>query len=170
MTITIKKILAMTLVVAVALITSAPYARAENENASTDHDTTTISSSHQTEKRATKTQLKTRSKKVTKKKTKKHATVSKTPITTVTTAITSAPSISYSMAEVATANTKSKCWTVISGKVYNLTDWITQHPGGEGAILSICGKDGTTAFNAQHGGQGRPAQELTTFLIGTLKQ
>ena len=115
MTITIKKILAMTLVVAVALITSAPYARAEKDNASTDHDTTTISSSHQTEKRATKTQLKTRSKKVTKKKTKKHATVSKTPITTVTTAITSAPSISYSMAEVATANTKSKCWTVISG-------------------------------------------------------
>ena len=73
------------------------------------------------------------------------------------------------MTEVTRANSKAKCWTAIGGKVYDLTDWIAQHPGGERAILSICGKDGTTAFNAQHGGQSRPAQELKSFLVGTLK-
>jgi hypothetical protein len=38
------------------------------------------------------------------------------------------------------------------------------------AILSLCGKDGTVAFNAQHGGQGRPETELASFKIGTLVQ
>jgi cytochrome b involved in lipid metabolism len=52
--------------------------------------------------------------------------------------------------------------------VYDLTAWISKHPGGERAILSICGKDGSAAFNDQHGGQRRPANELSGFKIGTI--
>ncbi len=76
---------------------------------------------------------------------------------------------SYSLAVVATHNSGASCWTTINGKVYDVTSWINQHPGGAQAILSLCGKDGSSAFNGQHGGQARPEQELATFYIGTLK-
>lgn len=77
---------------------------------------------------------------------------------------------SYTMAQVATHNSGTSCWTAISGNVYDVTTWINQHPGGSDAILSLCGIDGTAAFTAQHGGQSRPENELKTFFIGTLSK
>ena len=74
----------------------------------------------------------------------------------------------YTLADVATHSTRASCWTAINGKVYDVTNWIGQHPGGAQAILGLCGKDGSDAFNGKHGGQARPAAELATFLIGTL--
>ncbi len=74
----------------------------------------------------------------------------------------------YTLADVAKHSSQSSCWSAINGNVYDLTRWINQHPGGPDAILSICGTDGSAAFNAQHGGQGRPAQELTNFYIADL--
>lgn len=74
----------------------------------------------------------------------------------------------FTMAKVSTHNSAQSCWTTISGNVYDLTSWIDQHPGGAQAILSLCGIDGTSAFLAQHGGQGKPERELATFLIGKL--
>ena len=74
----------------------------------------------------------------------------------------------YTLAEVATHTDAKSCWTTISGGVYDVTSWISQHPGGRDAILSLCGKDGSDAFNGQHGGQARPAAELASFKIGTL--
>jgi cytochrome b involved in lipid metabolism len=76
---------------------------------------------------------------------------------------------SYTMATVATHNTSSNCWTAVNGSVYNVTSWISQHPGGAGAILGMCGVDASSAFDAQHGGQRRPESELASFKIGTLK-
>ncbi len=75
---------------------------------------------------------------------------------------------SYTLANVAEHKDGSSCWSTINGKVYDLTAWINQHPGGPSRILSICGKDGSSAFNTQHGGQARPANELTNFYIGNL--
>jgi len=77
---------------------------------------------------------------------------------------------SYTMADVQKHNSGSSCWTAINGNVYDVTNWINQHPGGPDAILSLCGTDGSSAFNGQHGGQGRPESELATFKIGTLTQ
>ena len=74
----------------------------------------------------------------------------------------------YTLADVAKHAGASSCWSAIGGKIYDLTPWISQHPGGQRAILGLCGKDGTAAFDAQHGGQSRPASELRQFLIGTL--
>jgi cytochrome b involved in lipid metabolism len=74
----------------------------------------------------------------------------------------------YTLAQVAQHSNASSCWTAINGKVYDLTNWINQHPGGPEAILSICGTDGSAAFNAQHGGEAQPAAKLQQFYIGTL--
>ncbi len=74
----------------------------------------------------------------------------------------------YTAAQVSTHNTAQDCWAVISGGVYNLTSWVTEHPGGEGPILSICGKDGTSAFLNQHANNARAKDMLATFKIGEL--
>ncbi|MEY4108972.1 MAG: hypothetical protein RJB35_285 [Actinomycetota bacterium] len=65
-------------------------------------------------------------------------------------------------------NSAASCWSVISGNVYNLTQWINQHPGGPSAIASLCGVDGTASFNAQHRGEGKPTQRLSGYLLGPL--
>ncbi len=75
---------------------------------------------------------------------------------------------SYTLAQIAKHNGMTSCWTAINGTVYDLTNWIAQHPGGEAAILSICGKDGSVAFNNQHGGQMKQQEILKTFKIGLL--
>jgi len=72
------------------------------------------------------------------------------------------------LAEVATHNTAASCWAAIAGSVYDLTGWIKNHPGGEKAILSLCGTDGTVAFEKQHGGKEKQEKQLATFKIGTL--
>ena len=75
----------------------------------------------------------------------------------------------YTSAQVAVHSSSNDCWSIINSKVYNLTAWVNQHPGGQQAILSLCGIDGSSAFNDQHGGQKRPTNELASFLIGNLK-
>ena len=74
----------------------------------------------------------------------------------------------HTMAEVAAHGTAADCWSAIQGTVYDLTSWVAQHPGGSRAITSLCGTDGTAAFNAAHRGQGSPAQELASLAIGPL--
>jgi cytochrome b involved in lipid metabolism len=87
------------------------------------------------------------------------ATPTPTP-TTSTAALT--------MNKVRENNSASSCWSVISGNVYDLTNWISAHPGGNSAITSLCGVDGTSAFNSQHRGQSRPESRLSSFLLGKL--
>ena len=72
----------------------------------------------------------------------------------------------YSMANIATNNSTSSCWAAIAGKAYDLTDWISKHPGGAGAIVSICGTDATSVFQGRHGGQSGPASSLSAYLLG----
>lgn len=74
----------------------------------------------------------------------------------------------YTLDEVKIHNSKQSCWTVVNGSVYDVTSWIGQHPGGASAILYMCGKDASSAFDNQHGGQKRPESELKSFLIGKL--
>ena len=72
----------------------------------------------------------------------------------------------YSMANIAKNNSTSSCWAAISGKAYDLTAWISKHPGGSGAIVSICGTDATSVFQGRHGGQSAPASSLSVYLLG----
>lgn len=77
---------------------------------------------------------------------------------------------SYTLAQVATHNNATSCWTAIAGNVYDLTSWIPNHPGGEARILAICGKDGTSAYMGQHGKGGEPRDGLASYKIGALAQ
>jgi cytochrome b involved in lipid metabolism len=76
----------------------------------------------------------------------------------------------YVLAEVATHSTPENCWTVIRGSVYDVTAWITQHPGGEKAILKTCGIDATLLFDNKHGGSEGPEMALDGFKIGVVAE
>jgi hypothetical protein len=88
-------------------------------------------------------------------------TVAPTPTPTATPA-------GYTMEQVKANNSATKCWSAIDSQVYDLTNWISSHPGGAGAITSLCGTDGTAAFKAQHIGQERPTSRLAGLKLGPL--
>ncbi len=84
----------------------------------------------------------------------------------------------YTMAQVATHNSADDCWTIIDGKVYDITSYIPRHPGGD-EILRACGTDGTSLFerretsSGESVGSGSPhsanaARELAALQVGTL--
>lgn len=88
--------------------------------------------------------------------------------TATLTPVHAAPAASYTAAQVAAHATAGDCWSIVNGKVYDLTSWIAQHPGGPSPIKSMCGKDATAAFNAQHASTKAAQSMLATFQIGTL--
>jgi hypothetical protein len=89
-------------------------------------------------------------------------TPSPTPTAEVTT------QADYTMDKVRENNSASSCWSIISGNVYNLTQWINSHPGGPSVIRGLCGVDGTSSFNGKHRGDGGPASILSGYLLGPL--
>lgn len=46
--------------------------------------------------------------------------------------------------------TLEDCWTVIKGKVYNITPYLKFHPGGVDEIMKGAGLDATVMFNKYH--------------------
>ena len=78
------------------------------------------------------------------------------------------PEEGYTMEMVAEHATADSCWVAVAGFVYDVTDWIPQHPGGPERIIPLCGTDATTAFGTQHGDASLPNQRLSQFLLGPL--
>ncbi|KAM4121263.1 hypothetical protein ACJW30_03G194500 [Castanea mollissima] len=73
----------------------------------------------------------------------------------------------YSMQEASEHNTKDDCWVVIDGKVYDVTTYLDEHPGGDDVVLAATGKDATEEF--EDAGHSKSAKELMeTFCIGEL--
>lgn len=66
----------------------------------------------------------------------------------------------FDLSWVAKHNLQEDCWTTINGKVYDLTDFVLNHPGGEG-IVKLCGIDGSEIY--PHDGS-----RLDKYYIGDL--
>ncbi|KAI3622791.1 nitrate reductase [Moniliophthora roreri] len=62
---------------------------------------------------------------------------------------------------------KSKCWFSISGEVYDATEYLSEHPGGEDSIVINQGEDATEDFMAIHSIDAK--ERLRQFHIGTLE-
>ncbi len=80
----------------------------------------------------------------------------------------------YALSEVAQHASKDDCWAIISDDVYDLTEFINRHPGGD-EILRACGTDATTLFNSrqtqdgQWVGSGTPHSQAATEQLAKLK-
>ncbi len=73
----------------------------------------------------------------------------------------------YKLSDISTNNTKESCWTVIDGSVYDLTDFISKHKGGD-KILAVCGIDGTDLFTGKSP-MGRVHSQIAVKLLGSMK-
>ena len=65
--------------------------------------------------------------------------------------------------EVAKHNSRESCWVVIGGQVYDVTNFIDDHPGGAKSILQYGGKDGTEEYELLHA----PETIEKTLSLGT---
>ena len=76
------------------------------------------------------------------------------------------PATTFTAAQVAQNSDATSCWASVDGSVYDLTEWISEHPGGSREIEALCGTDATTAFQRQHGSNAEAQRELAGFKIG----
>ena len=51
---------------------------------------------------------------------------------------------------VAKHNTANDCYLVVKSSVYDVTNFIGDHPGGRKRIVDMCGKEATAIFSAIH--------------------
>lgn len=73
----------------------------------------------------------------------------------------------FTLAEVAAHNSALSCWIVLDDRVYDVTKFLLEHPGGEEVILGLAGKDATDEFNdVGHSSDARAMAE--DFLVGRL--
>ncbi len=75
---------------------------------------------------------------------------------------------SYTLADIAKHKTATDCWTTVGGNVFNLSAFVTKHPGGVEAISQICGVDGTATFTQMHGSNAKAQAALASLKIGVL--
>eukprot|EP00249_Psilotum_nudum_P010868 c22817_g1_i1 orf=305-679(+) len=72
----------------------------------------------------------------------------------------------YTLEEVSKHNTRTDCWIIIKDKVYDVTSYVEEHPGGD-AILNHAGDDSTKGFyGPQHA--SRVFDMVDEFYIGGL--
>ncbi|MFA6042181.1 MAG: cytochrome b5-like heme/steroid binding domain-containing protein [Patescibacteria group bacterium] len=60
-------------------------------------------------------------------------------------------------------STAGDCWLLIQGSVYDATQYLQLHPGGQSIVLPFCGADATSAFLTK-GGQGSHSRTAFTQL------
>ena len=74
----------------------------------------------------------------------------------------------FTSQEVSKHNAFSNCWVIVNNKVYDVTSYVSSHPGGVMAITNYCGTDMTSAFEMQHSNSGRANSILDTLYKGNL--
>lgn len=59
---------------------------------------------------------------------------------------TSTPSL---MSQLASHNSRSSCWFVIDGNLYDITPFFGSHPGGDEIMLKYCGTDASNGYHTK---------------------
>nr|2I89_A Chain A, Cytochrome b5 type B [Rattus norvegicus]2I89_B Chain B, Cytochrome b5 type B [Rattus norvegicus]2I89_C Chain C, Cytochrome b5 type B [Rattus norvegicus]2I89_D Chain D, Cytochrome b5 type B [Rattus norvegicus] len=71
----------------------------------------------------------------------------------------------YRLEEVAKHNTSESTWMVLHGRVYDLTRFLSEHPGGEEVLREQAGADATESF--EDVGHSPDAREMSKqYYIG----
>mmetsp|Transcript_487 Transcript_487/g.692 ORF Transcript_487/g.692 Transcript_487/m.692 type:complete len:123 (-) Transcript_487:301-669(-) len=74
----------------------------------------------------------------------------------------------YSMEEIKLHNKEDDMWMVLYGKVYNVTQFKDDHPGGPEIMLDNSGQDATEAFEEVfHSETAR--KQVTEYCIGSVE-
>src|SRR5690606_6674173 len=77
----------------------------------------------------------------------------------------------YDVSQIATHNDeKLGYWMILDGSVYNLTDFIHQHPGGARILKGYAGLDASEGFARAHHSRPEIAAMQELYLIGTVRR
>lgn len=68
--------------------------------------------------------------------------------------------------EVRLHNNEKDCWIIVHGKVYDITRYLCDHPGGVEIVIGHAGEDATTDYD-DVGHTGEAHTILEKFIIGT---
>jgi|GEM_PF-1169375 len=90
------------------------------------------------------------------------------PATEQTMPTTGEKKAGFTASDVASHNNQNDCYTIVGENVYDVTEWVSKHPGGTQAIIKMCGIDATEMFTKQHGTFEKAKQALASFMIGAL--
>ncbi|XP_076012159.1 cytochrome b5 type B [Genypterus blacodes] len=74
----------------------------------------------------------------------------------------------YTLEEIRSHNVSKDTWLIIQDKVYDITSFLEEHPGGEEVLLEQAGSDATESF--EDVGHSTDAREmLEQFYLGELR-
>lgn len=81
--------------------------------------------------------------------------------------------INLTVEELTKHNSAQSCWLLISSKIYDVTNFLSLHPGETGTILPSCGKEATQAYDTKNTGKPHSSSAdfmLADYYIGDLNQ
>lgn len=73
----------------------------------------------------------------------------------------------FTKADVAKHKTAADCWIIVNGQVLDVSSFLSDHPGGDKAILMFAGRDASAMFNPIHAPEVIP-KFAPKALIGTV--
>jgi predicted heme/steroid binding protein len=56
----------------------------------------------------------------------------------------------FAVEEIGRHSTEDDCWIIVDGKVYDVTKFLQEHPGGKRILLKVAGQDATKEFHSLH--------------------
>ena len=82
------------------------------------------------------------------------------------------PGVYVDISTVQTHDTADNCWIIIDKNIYEMTSYMSSHPGGAKTIIPWCGKESTNAFNTIKNGKGHSTaaeMDLDLYYLGNVK-
>ncbi|GAX76504.1 hypothetical protein CEUSTIGMA_g3949.t1 [Chlamydomonas eustigma] len=74
----------------------------------------------------------------------------------------------FGVADLKNHTSEKSCWIVVHGKVYDVTEFLEEHPGGYDIILTVTGRDATRDFD-EIGHSNSAKKLLEKYLIGSFE-
>ncbi len=74
----------------------------------------------------------------------------------------------HTLEEIAKHNSENDCWVILNDSVYDVTEFLPDHPGGKKAILVYAGRDATEEFEMLHASNVLKKYLPKEALVGTV--
>lgn len=71
----------------------------------------------------------------------------------------------FYLSDIAKHSTADDLWFIVDGRVYDVTSFADEHPGGPGVLLAVGGGDGSNGFKS-NGHSDSAKEELERHYIG----